>query len=398
MILNINEDINENFENFFKNKKRECVIYGGAGAGKSYASAQKVLIYNLLFPESKTLIMRKTYPALKLTSLELIEKLLNKYMIKYEINRSELILKLGNGSRMIFKSLDNPEKIKSISDVNLIWFEEPTEISEKDYDIVNLRLRGEELKKGFRQIILSFNPIDRNHWLFKRFFEKEVDIYKGKFTYKDNKFLDSEYKKVLEDLKEKDEYLYNVYCLGEWGTLKGQIYTKWDIFKEDKEYDDIIAGIDFGYNNPTAYLLIGIKDDEIYVFDEIYRTQLTTPEIIDLIKEKNKEWQVNPIIYCEHEPDRNKSFFQAGLRVMDAKKDVNLGINFLKTKKIHINERCINTIKEIQGYKYKEDRNGNVLEEPVKFNDHAMDALRYAVYTYSNVSRVRTFNKKPSGL
>jgi len=397
MILNINEDINENFENFFKNKKRECVIYGGAGAGKSYASAQKVLIYNLLFPESKTLIMRKTYPALKLTSLELIEKLLNKYMIKYDINRSELILKLGNGSRMIFKSLDNPEKIKSISDVNLIWFEEPTEISEKDYDIVNLRLRGEELKKGFRQIILSFNPIDRNHWLFKRFFEKEVDIYKGKFTYKDNKFLDSEYKKVLEDLKEKDEYLYNVYCLGEWGTLKGQIYTKWDTFKEDKEYEDIIAGIDFGYNNPTAYLLIGIKDDEIYVFDEIYRTQLTTPEIIDLIKEKLKMWNVNPDIYCEHEPDRNKAFMQAGLKVFEAKKDVLVGINFLKTKKLHIHERCINTIKEIQGYKYKEDRNGNVLEEPVKFNDHTMDALRYAVFTYYGKPKVRVF-QKPFGL
>lgn len=384
MTIDFKEDINKEYIPLFQTKKREAIIYGGAGAGKSYASAQKVILYCLLNSNKKILIMRKTYPALKLTSLESIENLLQKYHIPYEINRSDLILKTINNNRMIFKSLDDPEKIKSITDVDLIWFEEVTEITEKDYEMVNLRLRGQQLAKGhYRQIILTFNPIDRNHWLYKRFFEKEdPSVFKKKYTYKDNKFIDEEYKKVLEGLKEKDEYVYQVYCLGEWGVLKGQVYNNYVIENFEKEFEEVIAGIDFGYNNPSAYVLIGIKDNEVFIFDEIYRTHLTTPEFIDLIKEKNKIWDINPQIYCETEPDRNRELEKAGLNVYEAKKDVILGINFVKTKKLHIHERCLNTIKEIQGYKYKEDRNSNVLEEPVKFNDHLMDAMRYALYTH----------------
>lgn len=382
--VNVKDNVNPNYIPLFQTTKREAIVYGGAGAGKSYASAQKVILYCLLYKDKKILVMRKTYPALKLTSLELITNLLSKYNIPFELNRADLILNTINNNRMIFKSLDDPEKIKSITDVDLIWFEEPTEISEKEYEMVNLRLRGRELPEGeFRQIILTFNPIDVNHWLYKRFFEKENDAFKQKYTYKDNRFIDKEYIKVLEGLKEKDEYAYQVYCLGEWGVLKGQIYSNYVIENfEDKKFDEVIAGIDFGYNNPTAYVLVGISDNEIYVFDEIYRTQLTTPEIIELVKMKNKEWNVNPTIYCETEPDRYNEMSKAGLRVKEAKKDVIPGINFLKTKKIHIHPRCINFIKEIQGYKYKEDRNGNILEEPVKFNDHLMDAVRYAVYTH----------------
>lgn len=201
----------------------------------------------------------------------------------------------------------------------------------------------------------------------------------------DNQFIDSEYIAVLEQLKDQDEYAYKVYTLGEWGLLKGVVYNNYTINKFDYSmdwFDTVIGGIDFGYNNPSAYLLIGIKDDEVYVIDEIYRSHLTNLEFVDLVKNKNSEWKVNPIVYCEHDPGRNLEFARAGIRIIPANKDVSNGINFVRSKKLHIHERCVNTIKEIQGYKYREDKNGNILDEPVKFNDHSMDALRYAVYTH----------------
>lgn len=390
MRINFINDVNEAYIPFYRTTKREALVYGGAGAGKSYSAAQEVILFCLLYSDKKILVLRKTLPALKLTSLELIEKLLNQYRIPYGINKADLIIKTIHNNRIIFRSIgeggEDIEKIKSITDIDLIWIEETTELAANEYDEINRRLRGQKLPKGhFRQIIMTFNPVDKNHWIYKRFFEKETEAFKLRTTYKDNKFIDDDYKKVLEGLKDQDEYAYRVYCLGEWGVFRGQVYTNYAVENFNygpEDFDEVIAGIDFGFNNPTALLLIGIKDREVFIFDEFYKSHLTFPEIIEGIKEKFKAWEINPIIYCEHDPEKMRELELAGFSVLPAKKDLLAGIGLLRSLKIHIHPRCANTIKEIQGYKYKEDRNGNLLEEPVKFNDHALDALRYAVYTY----------------
>jgi phage terminase large subunit len=395
MRINLLDSINESYIPFFKTTKREALLYGGAGAGKSYAAAQKVVLYCLLYSDKKILVLRKTLPALKLTALEIIERLLRDYRIPYDINRTDLIIRTIKGNRIIFKSIgeagEDIEKLKSLTDIDLIWIEEATELTQKEYDEVNRRLRGRRLPPGhFRQIILTFNPIDRNHWIFKRYFETPSNAFILKTTYKDNKFLDPEYARMLENLKQQDEYAYQVYCLGEWGVFRGQVYTNYAVENFEygpEDFDEVIAGIDFGFNNPTALLLIGIKDREVFVFDEFYRSHLTMPEIINAIKEKFSAWGINSIIYSEHDPEKMRELELAGFYVLPAKKDVLAGISFVRSLRLHIHARCVNTIREIQGYKYKEDRNGNILEEPVKFNDHAMDALRYAVYTHLSQDR-----------
>jgi len=382
--INLAKDMNEAYYDFWQNKARELIAWGGAGSGKSYAAAQKIIFWLIRKNNKKILVIRKTYPALKRTCLELIEKLLSEYGIQYEINRTELVLSC-NKNKVIFLSLDDPEKIKSITDVDLIWIEEPTELTEEEYEQVRLRLRGRKLSQGeYRQIILTFNPIDANHWLKKRFFDtvqEDVGIYK--FTYKDNKFIDPEYVKVLEDLKNKDENFYRVYCLGEWGSMGDLVYTNWVVENFDPStmsFDEVVAGLDFGYNNPCAYALIGIKDQEPYILDEIYRSRLVTSELAKLIKEKNAEYNINPSIYCDtSDPDRIEELHRAGLRVYPAEKDVMKGISIVRRYKLHIHPNCVNTIKEIRGYAFKKDKNGNTLEEPVKFNDHLMDSIRYCL-------------------
>ena len=388
--VNFRDFINEPFIPVFKSKDRELLIYGGAGAGKSYGAGQKLLLYCLTQRDKRLLVVRRTFPSLRLTSLEIIKNIWQMVGVPFHLNRSEFMMETVNNNVLIFKSLDDVEKIKSLTDIDVIWIEEPTEIMERDYEILKMRLRGRALKQGeYRQLILTFNPVDVNSWLHKRFWEGFYrDIGKFKFTYKDNKFLDPEYGKELENLKSQDEILYRVYCLGEWGVYKGQIYKNYVIENFSSEgFDDVIAGIDYGYNNPTAYLLIGVRDGEFYIFDEIYKSHLLTRDLIDLIKEKNSQWGVNPVIYAETDPARNVELIEAGLVVISAKKEVIEGINFIKMQRLHIHERCVETIKEIKGYKYKEDKNGNPLEEPVKFMDHAMDAMRYAIYTYARTNK-----------
>jgi len=397
--LEMVKDINDKFRSLLLDRHRILILYGGAGAGKSYFAGQKILSYVIRYSNKKILVLRKTFPALRLTCLELLESLFSKYNIPYNLNRSDFILYTINKNKIIFKSLDDPDKLKSLSDVDLIWVEEPTELTRYEFDMVLLRLRGANLSQDeYRQIILTFNPISKTHWIYEKFFTVDDDnVYKRKFTYKDNKFIDNEYRQMLESLKEQNQYLYNVYCLGEWGIPKGAVYDNYVVEAFDYDvnwYDDIIAGVDFGYNNPSAYLLIGLKDRDIYVIDEVYKSHLTNSELTDLIKAKNSEWGVNPVIYCETEPARAQEFSLAGMKTVVARKDVADGINFVRSRKLHLHPRCVNTIKEIQGYRYKEDKDGNVLEEPVKFNDHACDALRYAVYTYGNVNKIMD---KPKG-
>ena len=387
MKITIEDDINKAFYPIFQSTARELIVYGGAAAGKSYAVAQKIIVYCLLYKHKKILVVRKTFPSLKLTCIELLLNLFDQYKVPYKLNKADWVLYTVNNNKIIFKALDDPEKVKSITDVDLIWVEEPTEISEKDYMILNMRLRGKPLKKGeYRQIILTFNPIDINHWLYRYFFERDIGA-RYKFTYKDNEFLDAESKAYLERLKEEDEMFYRIYALGEWGTLREKIYNNYEVKKIDKPiewFDDIVGGVDFGYNNPNVFLLVGIKDQDIYVLDEIYKSKILNSEFSELIKDKLSEWGVNPEIYCDpSEPALIEELYINGLNALPADNNVKKGINNLKRRKIYIDPRCVNTIKEIHGYCYKQDRNGNILEEPVKFNDHAMDALRYATVNFS---------------
>lgn len=148
-----------------------------------------------------------------------------------------------------------------------------------------------------------------------------------------------------------------------------------------ESFDEIIYGIDFGYNNPTACLKIEIKDQEVWIVDEIYKTHLTNADLIEELKSFVNE--KSAYMYCDSaEPNRIEEISRAGFNAMPADKSVKDGIDFVKRQKLHIYKNCVNTIKEIKNYKWKEDKNGNVLDEPVKFLDHSMDAMRYAIYTH----------------
>lgn len=370
----------DEFGNFFlENENSEILLlYGGAGSGKSYSTAIWLLEKALKERNKRFLITRKTLPSLKVSCLQLFRELLSKYNLSYEFNKSELEMVI-NTNQILFKSLDNADKIKS-AEFNYIWAEETTELTHQDYLQLRLRLRRKNDLNN--QIITTFNPIDQFHWLKTKVLDREK-VSSFQSNYKMNPFLSREYIEQLEGLAEVDENYYRIYALGEWGVLKNLIYSNWDVVnKMPEDYDEVIYGLDFGYINPTVLVEIRLKENEVWVQELIYQSRLTNSDLIELLKMKVDK---NAQIYADSsEPQRIDEIYKAGFNIYPANKDIKFGINKVKEYKLHILEDSTNTIKEIRSYKWREDKEGRILEEPVKFNDHAMDAMRYALASLQN--------------
>lgn len=367
------------------NNKRYEVIYGGAGSGKSHFVAQKKVYQHLKDKGRKTLVVRKVAKTIRNSTFALIKQVISNWkldnLFQVPKGQSNFEIKGPNGNSFIFTGLDDVEKLKSIVGITDIWVEEASEILEEDFNQLDLRLRGKTPYP--KQITLTFNPVSALSWLKPRFFDHpDPNALVIKTTYRDNRFIDSEYKEMIESLKDHDPVMHKIYAEGEWGELGGLILTNWEVKEISQDpnwYDNVSQGLDFGFNHPSAFIRVGIKDGELYVFDEVYERGLTNQELIQLVKPLVKPHE--RIIGDSAEPDRIKEFQQAGLWVEAAKKgpdSVRSGIDYLRHHKIYIHPSCINTIKEIQGWKYKQDKFGNTLDEPVAFKDDAMAALRYA--------------------
>lgn len=351
---------------------------GGAGSSKSWSVAQHIIVKACEEKNKRILVTRKTLPSLRITAYKLITDLLKEYDLPYEINKSEMVITTPTGTEILFKSLDEPEKIKS-AEFNYIWVEEATEINLDDYRQLNLRLRRQNELQN--QMFLSCNPISRLSWVYRELCEiSHDDVAINRSTYKDNPFLDKEYISQLEGLINQDINYYKIYTLGEWGILKNIIYSNYDtVDMLPESFDDIFYGLDFGFNNPSALVKVMVKDNEFYLQEMLYKSGMTNRDIINTLQDQ----KITNIIYADTaEPARIEEICQNGFWCKPAEKDVEDGIDYVKRQKLHISSDSTNILKEIGGYKYREDKDRNVLEEPVKFNDHLMDAIRYALYTH----------------
>lgn len=325
----------------------------------------------------------------------------------WKIKQSPLMLECrANGNQIIFRGVNDEkqrEKLKSITfkkgKLTDVWIEEATEITQSDFEIIDDRLRGELPKGQFYQIRMTFNPVNKSHWIKKVFFDIPDDnVLTHHSTYLMNSFIDDAYKARMERRKLVDPDGYRIYGLGEWGEIGGLILHNWeikDISQDLNDYDDIAIGQDFGFNHANAILLLGIKDDNIYILDEVYVHEKETSEIIPLAKEAG--FPTNRTMWCDSaEPDRIKMWKNAGFRAKEVKKEKTTEkkyqasqIDWLKgivakdktiKRMIYVHPHCLNTIKELQQWKWKKDeKSGEYLDEPVPVMDDAMAALRYGI-------------------
>lgn len=356
-------------------------LYGGRSSGKSVFAGQKLLSRCLKEKNHLFLLARKVHRTIKGSQLKLLKEYIYKYNFQSYFKFYENEIRCINGNGFICAGLDDAEKLKSMQGITGYWIEEATELTEEDFRNVDAVLRGN--LPNFKQGILSYNPINHLHWLNNVSLEDALTI---RSNYKDNKFTDSDYIKMLESLKEKNPDLYKVWTLGEWGVKLELIYTPSEkLDKYPKEFEETIYGLDFGYNNPSALIEIGIKDNEYYLTEKLYECKLTNTELIKrlntLILNKNN------IIYADcAEPQRIEEISRAGFNIIPGNKSVKDGIDFCKSVKMYSNYDNINLNDEENTYCWKKDKNGNLLDEPVKFNDHILDAMRYAIFTHSKIA------------
>ena len=399
--MNINVQANPCFKEVDRSTKRYIVMKGSAGSGKSVDTAQNYIL-RLMNDKGRNLVcIRKsditnrdsTFAELSGAIYRMFGDKADQY---WQINMSPLKLTCkANGNQIIFRGMNDEkqrEKLKSITfqkgKLTDVWCEEATELTQADLEIIDDRLRGVLPPGQFYQIRLTFNPVNKNHWIKKVFFDIPDDnVLCHHSTYLMNRFCDDAYRQRMERRKIVDPEGYRIYGLGEWGEIGGLILHNWevkDISQDAADYDDFANGQDFGFNHADAILGVGWKDDDIYITKELYEFEKDTNELIELAVKKG--FELKKQMWCDSaEPDRIKMWQKAGFRARGVDKGGSAGsvkaqIDWLKQRKIYVHPSCVNTIKELQQWKWKKDeKTGEYLDEPVPFQDDAMAALRYSI-------------------
>jgi len=374
---------------------RTQIFFGGSSAGKSVFISQRCVI-DLLENNRNYLVIRNTANTLRTSVFNEIRKVIFEFNLEklFKINKTEMTITCITGYQILFRGLDDAEKLKSIIPekgvITDILIEEATETKRDDIKQLYKRLRGRS--KVLKRLTMVFNPIFRTHWIFKEYFKNWVE---GEFEYHDDKLsiLKTTYKDNLRFLEqddidelenEQDPYYRQVYTLGNWGILGDLIFTNWkieDLSGIKNTFGIYYNGLDFGFaNDPTAAGRQAIKGKKLYILQELlYELGLTNDVIASRLKPDIKK----EYIRCDSsEPKSIAELRTHGIEALPARKgpgSVNFGIQYMKQFEIIIDRKCQNAINEIQLYQWKKDKDGNVINVPVDKNNHFMDQVRYAL-------------------
>ena len=355
-------------------KSKIQVHQGGTRSGKTYSILTALI--ELCHKNSGLVITicRKTFPALRATAMRDFFEILNKEEIYNPDlhNKSDATYQLW-GNMVEFISIDQPQKVRGRKR-DVLFINEANEINLEDWRQLLLRTTG--------RVLIDYNPSDEFHWIYEEVIPRE-DAEFFRTTYKDNPFLPESVVMEIERFKTADENFWKVYGLGERGTAQSTIFTHWtEINQIPNEYKLLNIGLDFGYtNDPTAIVRV-YTDGHGFAVDELcYATRLTNSDISKVLRDN--EVHRSDVVICDSaEPKSIDEIHAHGFNTHGARKgkdSVKNGIQFLHSRPLLITARSVNLIRELRNYKWKEDKNGKQLNEPVDNFNHAIDAMRYAI-------------------
>ena len=216
---------NDAFLPLYADQSRYLVLKGGGGSGKSIFAGRKVLERVTGEPGHRFLVCRKVAKTLRQSCFaQLSAQAADHYgPFHPRISKTDMAIRFRNGSEILFAGLDDVEKLKSIYRITGIWIEEASEITEADFNQLDIRLRTDF--PYYLQMLLTFNPVSITHWLKRRFFDRQdprATVHES--TYRDNRFLPPSAAETVESFRDTDPYYYTVYCLGQWGVTGRTVF------------------------------------------------------------------------------------------------------------------------------------------------------------------------------
>lgn len=404
--------INDHFYNFMNDwEYKFYLLIGGYGSSKSYHVASKV-ITKLLEEKRTALVVREVYDTIRDSCHTLLEEVAETMGVhdKLKFVTSPMQVRFPNGSKIIFRGMDKPSKLKSIHNVSLIWIEECSEVKYEGFKELLGRMRHPELQL---HMILSTNPVSKSNWTYKYFFEdkrakyfrlSDEELYnkriitKGNIYYHhsiadDNFFLPKSYIEQLEELKLHDPDLWRIARKGQFGINGKLVLPQF----ETKQHDEVIKainkinnpmlknGMDFGFEvsyNAVIKLAVDHINKILYIYYEYYSRGKTDPEIAKDIKELKED-----LIKADCEdPKTIKYFRQMGFRMYPCKKFQGSREAYTKKikrfKRIICSEECQNTIDELKELTYAVDKNDEIIEDKFNIDPHTLSAIWYALDDY----------------
>ena len=378
---------------------------GSAGSAKSYFITQKLIVRGLN-EKIKILVCRRYGTTLRNSCFALFKEILTKWKIinLCNVNNSNMIITLPSGTEIIFLGLDDETKLLSISGITCVFIEEVFEVPKDIVEQLNLRLRGGNANK---QILMAWNPININSWLYTFTQNLPDDALYTHSTFRDNPFLDAQYIKQLESLYITNPAKARIFCDGEWGVNpEGLVIQNWT----KAEFDPMKlaatlehrAGIDLGWVDKSAIIdtLYDRENKIIYIFNEFYKSGCQLSELAAAIKEMNL--QKCKIRVDAAEPRSIQYFRNEGINAVACIKgqdSVKAGLMFLQDNKIVVHPRCKNIINELENFSYiKSKLTGEWTEDTTHEWSHAIDACRYAYSDVNSTRKATSMSKSVLGL
>lgn len=382
----------EIFFRLFEAVARVVVNRGGTRSSKTYSIAQLFVWRLFNIPKRKMGIGRKSMPALRQSAMLDVVNILKQHDLYEPVvvhnKATNVITNPANGATITFVSFDETQNTqkKRGAGYNDFWFNEGNEVSYDNFKQVNMRLTEPVCGGIPNQIHIDFNPDDPDTWIKTELEDKgraEVIVS----SYKDNPFLSPETVAEIEWMEENDPDFWNVFGLGQYGKRnKGLIYPEWDTDNRVPSDGETVYGLDFGFSHPMALTSITRKGRDLWIRELVYERNLLVPDLIVKMTEMGLD-KKRPMYADGSRPESIQEIYQAGWNIHKADKrpgSVSEGIRFVKRFNLHIVGNAENIKREIGLYKWMQDKDENSLDEPVKFKDDAMDAVRYAIFTHGS--------------
>ncbi|EFV72876.1 PBSX family phage terminase large subunit [Bacillus licheniformis] len=406
------KEVNPRFRDFlFDWSQKFYFLVGGYGSSKSYHVALK-LILKMLQEKRTALVVREVYDTHRDSTFSLLEEIITDLGLDHKIRcvSSPMQIRFPNGSKIIFKGMDKPAKLKSINNVSIVWVEECSEVKYDGFKELLGRLRHPTLKL---HMILSTNPVSKGNWSYKHFFKDEAnqffvldddELYKKKTIIKnntyyhhstadDNLFLPESYIEQLEDLKSHDPDLYRIARKGRFGVNGKLVLPQFEVMEHEKVMNSIRAidrpilknGMDFGFvdsYNALVRMAIDHNQKILYIYWQYYKNDTTDDKTAEDLKDLKRV-----LIKADSaEPKTIRFFRQQGFRMKAAKKFQGSRLQYTKKvkrfKKIICSDQCPDVIRELKDLTFAVDKDGNVIEDEFNIDPHTFSAIWYGLDDY----------------